>query len=376
MTLAIDCRMIGSGGIGTYISSLIPHFLTKAHCLLIGSHEQIDTWQDNPNAALIPCAIKMFSMQEALFFPSSIAREINKCDAFYTPYCGIPRGIRVPVFATIHDVVFLDVKGLSSPLGTFARKQVYKYAVRRSRVLFTVSEFSAYRIRETLGVRHKNIAVAPDALPDWFGGFDGFDTHSRATRPPKKKQILFVGNIKRHKGLRSLLDAFTMAREKGLDAQLVIVGAQDGFRTSDNTVIADIPAVRFTGRISDEDLLSVYRESALLVQPSLYEGFGLPPLEALSLGTNALITDIPVFREIYDGFDVMFFHAGDSTDLCSKMLDYFSGDWQRSPSPPPARYSFAHSADIILNAIKAAAWFDTTTTPSTHQPMEDKKLCN
>lgn len=375
-TIAIDCRMIGFGGIGTYISSLIPHFLVSCKCLLIGEVEKIKIWKDNPNAILCPCGVKMFSIKEMLFFPRAIAQRINECDAFYTPYCSIPFGIHIPIFATIHDVVFLDVKGLASPLGVAARKLIYKYAAWRSSTLFTVSEFSASRIRAALGVHHKDIVVAYDALPDWLNADMHFDSKANApNRIEKKRQILFVGNIKKHKGLATLLDAFNMAQEKGLDSDLVIAGAQSGFRTSDSSILGQgqmtgkNPRVRFTGRISDEELLNLYRTSALLVQPSLYEGFGLPPLEALNLGTRALISDIPVFREIYDGFPVIYFHAGDKEDLCNKLLECMADgrlkdsglsggnaankesadDWALPPLPQ--KYSFAQSAKVILQTI-------------------------
>lgn len=363
MKLAVDCRMIGSGGIGTYISSLIPFFLASEECLLLGKEDQISTWKNNKNAALCFCTVKMFSVKEMFFFPHNIVKEINLCDAFYTPYCSIPCGIHIPIFSTIHDVVFLDVKGLSSPLGVFIRKIIYKYAVYRSKVLFTVSEFSAARIRATLCVKHKNIVIAYDALPDWL--------NAKPLPVQKKKQLLFVGNIKRHKGLSTLLEAFNMAREKGLDAKLIIVGEQSGFRTADKAVsrllkkistsskeissangTSGSNSIHFTGRITDEELFTLYRESALLVQPSLYEGFGLPPLEALSLGTRALVSDIPVFREIYSSFPVTYFKAGNSGDLCSKLLECMSSDWDSPPPSIPSRYSFAKSADAILTAIR------------------------
>lgn len=346
--LAIDCRMIGSGGIGTYISSLIPHFLDAVQCLLIGEREQIAAWAHHPNAVLCPCGVKMFSVREFLFFPRNIARRINECIAFYTPYCSIPSGIRVPIFATIHDVVFLDMKGLSSPLGTMARRLVYQYAVFRSRLLFTVSEFSARRIRAMLITRGRNIVVAYDALPDWL-------VTEGATPVVKKRQILFVGNIKRHKGLSTLLAAFDDALGKGLDADLVVVGASEGFRTGDSTISnGEHKRVHFTGRISDAELLDLYRTSALLVQPSLYEGFGLPPLEALNLGTRVLVSDILVFREIYDGFPVMYFRPGDKGDLAAKLLECMAGDWAAPPPTPPQKYSFTESARTILQEIKMA----------------------
>ena len=135
---------------------------------------------------------------------------------------------------------------------------------------------------------------------------------------------------------------------------LVIAGNADNFRARDTTVareIASLPedAVRFTGRISDAELSELYRRSTLLVQPSLYEGFGLPPLEALSLGTKALISDIPVFKEIYEGFPVVFFKSGDSDDLAEKLIACAN---DTAPLPPlPDRYSYKKSAAIILDAL-------------------------
>ena len=105
MKLAVDCRMLGTGGIGTYIAELIPLFLEKYTCLLIGRGEDIAAYADNPHAELCPCAVKAFSLRELTAFPSTITGRINACDVYYTPYCNIPSGIKVPVFSTIHDVV-------------------------------------------------------------------------------------------------------------------------------------------------------------------------------------------------------------------------------------------------------------------------------
>ena len=347
MKIAVDARMLGSGGIGTYIASLLPYFLEKNECFIFGDGSAISPFGKYENAETAECRVKTFSLAERFAFPRELCKKINSCDVYYTPYCNIPSGIKIPVFSTIHDVVFLDVPGLASKAGVAARKYFYQRAIDKSCAVFTVSEFSQNRIRATLDCKKCSIVVTYSALPEWLSSKPSQAVH-------KIRQLLFVGNIKKHKGLSVLLDALKKARKKGFDMPLVIAGNADNFRTRDTTVareIASFPegAVRFTGRISDAELSELYRTSTLLVQPSLYEGFGLPPLEALSLGTKTLISDIPVFKEIYEGFPVVFFKSGDSDDLAEKLIACAN---DTAPLPPFSdRYSYKKSADIILAAL-------------------------
>src|SRR5574344_156897 len=345
MKIAIDCRMIGSGGIGTYISELIPYFLKSHECLLLGRMGDIEQYGSNPNATLCECNIKTFSLKELLFFPHEICKKINQCDVYYTPYCNIPSGIHIPIFCTIHDIVFLDVPHLTSAIGTLGRRWFYKHAIHKSTHIFTVSNFSKERIINKLGCR-KPITVTFSAVPTWL-------LPSSDEQFTKTDTILFVGNIKRHKGLHTLLPAFLEARKKGLSAKLVIVGNAQKFRSSDDSIakeIDDMPqdSVVFTGKISDSMLKRLYAESKLLVQPSLYEGFGLPPLEALTLGTNALITDIPVFKEVYKEFPVVYFRTGDSHDLSEKILTSIN---LKAPVKIPNLYSFEKTYVCINDAL-------------------------
>jgi len=95
--------------------------------------------------------------------------------------------------------------------------------------------------------------------------------------------------------------------------------------------------------------LKCLSEAALLVQPSLYEGFGFPPLEALVLGTRALISDIPVFKEIYEGFPVVFFHAGDAEDLKNKMVEILCTKKQTPRKRASKKQSLPFLTDELLN---------------------------
>jgi glycosyltransferase involved in cell wall biosynthesis len=320
MTISIDCRMLNaSGGIGVYLQECLPLFLDYPYkFLLIGSREKLALIAGHrENAVILDNHIKPFSLRELFLFSRSILKKINRTDIFYTPYFNIPSGITIPVYSTIHDIIFPDMPGLSSKTGLAVRMWFYRRAMRLSRKIFTVSEFSKSRIQHYLGT-DKPVIVTHSAIRAYLFKRSG-------TGGTKKKILLFVGNIKRHKGLWCLLDAFFASREEGLDYKLVIVGSRENFRSRDAEVLRqlehlDSTVVEFTGSISNERLRDLFAEAALLVQPSLYEGFGLPPLEAMVMGTGALISDIPIFREIYGEFPVTFFRAGDSKDLKEKLL--------------------------------------------------------
>lgn len=345
MRIAIDCRMLGSGGIGTYLASLLPFFTAENSCVLLGEPETLAAFPCAGNAEIVPCRIRPFSAHDLLFFPKELARKINSCDAFYSPYCNIPAGIRIPVYATIHDVVFLDVPGLASKAGTLARRLVYKYAAARARVIFTVSEFSAGRIRERV-CRRKPVVVTYEAAPPWL-------SRKKGEKTERNGAILFVGNIKRHKGLGVLLEAFRKARRRGLSQRLLIAGNAENFRTADDDargLAAESDGVEFTGRISDDALRQLYMRSDFLVQPSFYEGFGLPPLEAMTLGTRAVVSDIPVFREVYGDFPVLFFRAGDADDLSEKLIE--AARLVGEKFLMPERYSFDRTYAVIRKTME------------------------
>ncbi len=348
MKIAIDCRMIGSGGIGSYISSLIPFFIKENECLLIGRKDDISRYEAK-NVKIIECNVKTFSAKELLFFPKKISKAINSCNAYYSPYCNIPSGIKIPIFSTIHDVIFLDVPSIAGKIGTAVRKMFYIHAAKKSSVIFTVSEFSKERIIRHLKTK-KDVTVTYSAVPEWISS-----KNKSGEKIKKDNTILFVGNIKKHKGLHTLIPAFLEARKTGLAAKLMIVGNAENFRTGDSGIaekISRMPkgTVDFTGRISDEELNNLYGKSALLVQPSLYEGFGLPPLEALQAGTNVVLSDIPVFKEIYENFPVTFFRADDEKDLAKKITESFK---KEPPKGIPEIYSFRRTYSIIRNSLKS-----------------------
>lgn len=315
MKIAIDCRFMGNSGIGTFLynilSELVAHHNENEYLFVCDGNVPLITNGKN-NISVITIDIKPLSMKELLFLPT---KEINKCNVFFSPYINIPCGIKIPVVSTIHDVIFMDMPELTSKKGYWLRKLYLKRTIRLSKAIFTVSEFSRERINFHFKTK-KPISVIYNTVSEKIKNYGNVST-------PTRDYFLFVGNIKRHKGLSSLLKAYKVAKESGLKEKLVLVGKADKFRTSDEEftqLLQNAKDVEFTGYVSDDELCSLIYNAKALVQPSLYEGFGLPPIEAMYIGTKAIVSDIEVFKELFSDLPVTFFKCGDSEDLAEKLL--------------------------------------------------------
>lgn len=346
MKIAIDCRMYNSSGIGTYIREILPYIVEKTtnEFLLIGKKEELKEYEKCKNIKIQNCDVPIFSFKEIFLFPT---KEINECDIFYTPNYNIPGNIKIPIYSTIHDIIFLDMPELTSKLGYIIRKIFYKRAYYLSKALFTVSNFSKKRIEFHLG-NQKNIVVTYNGISKHILGDDG-DIYE------KKDYIIFVGNIKKHKGLKTLLLAYEEAKKEGLTSNLVIVGNQNNFKTKDEEVIKILEksknqGIIFTGYVDNKELKKLIAEAKVLVQPSLYEGFGIPPLEALALGTPVILSDIETFKEIYGNSpkkEVLFFEVNNLKKL--KRLLFIKQSLKKHKTI--LEYDYKKCSKIIINKL-------------------------
>ena len=351
MKLAIDCRMIKMSGIGVYLENILPTLFRQNSLdsfLLIGNQEQLSQFADNKNCLFLSCSIPIFSVKELIDFPVS---EVNSCDAFYTPNFNIPFGIKVPIYCTIHDVVFLDVKGITSFWGRAIRKLMLRRAVYLATKIFTVSEFSKGRILHYFPTE-KEVIVTYNGINSLLKNYA-----SKKPSPYTFKYIVYVGNIKKHKGLGLLLDSFNIAIKNGLLMKLVIVGNSCNFKTQDSDLISKIKEqddnILFTGWLPSEDVYNTIMHAECLVQPSLYEGFGIPPLEALYLGCSVIVSDIPVFKEIYNDLPVCFFDSRNKMDLVKKLENIEKSSLPKDSirSIIEKKYNYIYSAEKIYTSI-------------------------
>ena len=357
MTITVDCRWIDASGVGVYLRECLPFFLDSGHSFyLLGNSQKIASHAEGKkNVCILDCSLKPFSLTELFAFPHKLLKKINSGDLFYSPYFNIPGSLTIPIFTTIHDMVFPDIPHLSSSLGLKARMWFYRRAFKHSKKIFTVSEFSASRIKY-YSQNKVSVVVTHSALKPHLFNYSGNE--------PKKNTILFIGNIKKHKGLSVLVEAFLEAQKEGLQHKLIIIGTRDNFRSKDAALsFSDHEDIEFSGFLTEEKLVEYLSSASLLVQPSLYEGFCLPPLEALAAGTPSLISDIPVLREIYSEyplkttgqeFPVFWFKAGDSKDLKEKLLLVLTRKTQdpvELPLPLKNLYTFKKTSAAILNSL-------------------------
>lgn len=352
MKVAVDCRMISDSGIGCYLSNILYYLVNNKSIsfLLIGDPNKLKKYEKTDNCQILPVSIPIFSLKELFFFP---VREINQCDIFYSPNYNIPLGIKIPILSTIHDVLFLDIPEISSRFKRVINYVYIKRVINSSRLVFTVSNFSKERIQYHFP-NALHLAVTYNGVSDSLLQYNYIDGDRYFSFP----YFLYVGNIKPHKGLKCLLDAYSVIEKKSnYKRKLVIVGKKENFKTPDNYIQEfirkeDIDNIVFTGYVSDEVLRRIMAEADLLIQPSIYEGFGIPPLEAMILGTPALISDIPVFKEIYSDFPVDYFRCNDVVDLIQKIE---SCSYKRIclNSELVEKYSYKKSSRIILNIIQS-----------------------
>ena len=313
MRIAIDCRLIGQSGIGTFIENVVPHMVATpdADFVLVGDKAQLADYAGRENCTVVECTYDSFSPKELLRFP---VKAVNTCDVFYTPNFNIPMGIRIPIYCTIHDIVFFDTGHFGSTLHRTALKWYVRRALRIAKGVFTVSQFSRQRIQDYFHTQ-RDIQVLCNGLSQELLEY-------KASHPVVQQRagIVYLGNIKRNKGIHILWQAYQKLMDEGGNVPpLTIIGRFD-FRTKDDeilqTVLANKDKVRLVTDATNQQVYDILAHAACLVSPSLYEGFGIPPLEAMSLGTPVILSDIPVYQEIYGHYPVTFFKAGNADELC------------------------------------------------------------
>jgi glycosyltransferase involved in cell wall biosynthesis len=316
-------------GIGIFLKILLENLPDEHQYILIGDRNLLAQFS---NTEIIDCSIPIFSFKELFAYPVSI---VNDCDAFFIPNWNIPARIKIPIFSVIHDVVFLDMPGIISFFGRIIRYLMLYRAMKISRHIFTVSEFSQQRITHYFKNKKKITVIYLDVLKE-------IKSYSELNEKDDKNYYIFIGNIKKHKSLKTLISAFEKLNN---GYQLFIVGKRDDFHTQENSLDINNRNIIFTGYISERELYNLLYNAKALIQPSLYEGFGLPPLEALWLKTPVILSDIPVFKELYNDMPVAFFKVGDDNELAEKMNNIKHFDYE------PKILLKKYDAKKIVNSI-------------------------
>lgn len=245
---------------------------------------------------------------------------------------------------TIHDLSFLANPKWFSKSYNFIYGIFTPLAIRTSRKVLTVSQFSKNEIIKYYNTPSDKIQVVYNALAS--------NVQSTSTRKPNnKKYVLTVGSLDPRKNLKTLIEAFSNPILK--DSELHIVGSSNRVFGKLNLDQTNLSNIKMLGRISDQDLAEEYNNATLFVSASLYEGFGIPPLEALSNGVPIAISDIPVYREVYE--DAAVYFDPNNSDTIAKIIESQLHNAVSAPSVAHIleRYSWEKSAKKIHEIIQS-----------------------
>jgi len=302
--LIFDARMIKMSGIGRYIRSLIPELQKNFELILLGNKNDLSKY----NVKVIPVLKPPYHPLEQL----ELFKKIPEAEIFWTPHFNVPLlPLRVKKrIATIHDIFHLTPFSRLNFFQKFYARLLYKNALKKSNIVFTISEFTKSEIIKYFPFMKKNIhkiKVIPRFAESIFKkkkfGKDERTTFLRKYDSPQN-YILYVGNIKPHKNITGLIEAFTYLVKEKPSLKLMCVGQKENFITGNYNIKELLKEkgledkVIFTGIISDNELIKLYHFAEFLILPSFYEGFGLPPLEAFACGCPVIVSDIPPLREV------------------------------------------------------------------------------
>ena len=307
MKIGIDARKLHDFGIGTYIRNLLRQLarLDRDSEFVIlcqpGDCETIASLGGNFRP--LPETARNYSIAEQLRVPLALKRE--RVTLFHAPHYVLPPLVRCRSVVTIHDCIHLMFpQYLPNRLAlTYARTSIRLAAKRATRVL-TVSESSKRDILRFVDLPPEKIDVIYNAFDERFGVEPREEDVVRVKERYQLHDefVLYAGNVKPHKNLERLITAFHLVRQRGLDhLKLVLIGDDISKYAALRRAVHRYQLhryVRFLGYLPEETLAVMYRLSGVFVFPSLYEGFGLPPLEAMASGTPVVTSNVSSLPEV------------------------------------------------------------------------------
>jgi alpha-1,3-rhamnosyl/mannosyltransferase len=350
-TIGIDARKIQDFGIGTYVRNLIQALARidseNRYILLAkpGDWDGLKGLPDNFQVALESSPV--YSVRELVALSWQIYR--RDLDLYHSTHYVLPAWIHSKVVVTIHDIIhLLYPEFLPSNLAfLYAQRMIRRSLTRGDRIL-AVSQNTKADLMQHFEVDGGKIQVVYNGVEDTF----------RNPLPPEDLQrwlrdlgipqpyLLFVGNPKPHKNLDTMVKAYARARRLAqFDAPLICVGNRNANefkirQRAEHLGVGD--KVRLLGHVAQEALPAIYQGATLFLYPTLYEGFGLPVIEAMASGVAVITSNTSALKEIAEGYA----HLVDPLDVdgMAKAIAHCMSDAEHRSSL--ARLGLRRSADF------------------------------
>ncbi len=321
MRIGIDARMygpnVGGGGLGRYVEQLVRRLpqvdQTNRYVLFGGAGGR------GPASGFekIETDIHWYTLKEQLLLGPFIDRE--HLDLVHFPHWNVPLNLKTPFIVTIHDLILLEQPRsarattrhpLVYAIKHWAYKIVLRHAIEKSRRIIAVSEYTKSAILKWFpNTNSAKISVVLEGLTDLQTLPPSLPHSLTPSLPDSNPYLLTIGNSYPHKNLPRLIHAFEKLALVFPDLRLVLAGRRDVFFNRVDELITASTARDRIDHIADpgdSDLASLYKHAALFVFPSLCEGFGLPPLEAMKFRVPVVSSGATCLPEILGDAAVYF----------------------------------------------------------------------
>ncbi|HSK77965.1 MAG TPA: glycosyltransferase family 1 protein [Thermoanaerobaculia bacterium] len=310
-TIGIDARKIQDFGIGTYVRNLVRSLAaidSENRYVLLAKPADQESLRDLPaNFQVATESSPVYSVREIVALSWHLYR--RKLDLYHSTHYVLPAWLQSKVVVTIHDIIhLLYPEFLPSNLAFLYAQRMIRRSLTRGDRIIAVSQNTRSDLMHHFDVDGRKIQVVPNGVEDIFRkplpaeDLDRWLRDLGISRP----YLLFVGNPKPHKNLDNVVKAYARARRLAqFDAPLICVGHRDGseFKIRQRAEYLGVgDRVRLLGHVAQEALPAIYQGATLFLYPTLYEGFGLPVIEAMASGVAVITSNTSALKEIAEGY--------------------------------------------------------------------------
>ncbi len=305
--LGIDARKIGDYGIGSYLQGLLGELARldppEGIVVMVGSESRHELPDLPERWRIVEVDAPGYSFKEQAAVLTAALR--TRVDALHVPHYVLPWLLPRRMVVTIHDIIHvLFPEFMPSSLGFAYARLSIRAAVRRARRIVTVSQTTADDLTRLFGAPAERLRVIPLGVQAEFSARPEkrVDEALLATLGVAPPYLLHVGNHKPHKNAEGLLKAYQLLANdrRGAVPPLLMVGGFpiDGELARRVQAMGLAGKVRCLGHVERAELAALVRGAAAFVYPTLYEGFGLPVLEAMACGVPVVAGDIQAIQEV------------------------------------------------------------------------------
>lgn len=367
MKILIDLTSLADNfsGIERYAASLALEMLhDEKNTYILVFKESVHPWFEAYASAGNVSMVILERCHKLLFNQLRLPLAIYKLQADCYLFLAFP----VPVLlfkrnmvSTMHDICCWDCPETMNHVSALYFKISHRIAMVKCKAIVTISGFTRKRIEERLGYKQEKLWLVYCGVDRKFCLTENLDANHRRIQEKYRlpeKYLLSLSTLEPRKNLELLIRAYSrLVLEDHWKIPLVLAGRKgwkmDGLLSNVPEIVRN--QIYFTGFISDEDLPVVYKNASLFVFPSIYEGFGLPPLEALACGTPVLSSDAASMPEIL-GDSVVFFESNNIQSLYDALkgmvLSTNLSEQVRKGKIRAACFDWKGQADILLEKLQ------------------------